>query len=116
MAIETRDQLSRLLRENVPGMPESELNFMIQTAYFETTGLRGLYIGFLLSRPDASTVIERFLTAAGAYEANFGGDRTGDQCFFHYRPTGLKPPADPCEPMQWASCWTTRDWKPPINR
>jgi hypothetical protein len=89
---------------------------MTQTAYIETTGLRGLYIGFLLSRPDAFTVIAQFLSTAGAYEARFGGDQNGDEVFFHYRPTGLKSPAAPCEPMEWWSCWPPKGWKPPINR
>lgn len=40
MAVENRDQLMVLLRQ-VPGLGESKLNFMIETAYFEPTGLRG---------------------------------------------------------------------------
>ena len=114
MAIQTREQLATLLGQ-LP-LSESQRNFMVGTAYIDQAGLRSLYIGFLLSRPDSGTVMQHFLSSGGYYAAGFGGDQNGEQVFFHYRPTGLPPPADPCEPMQWWWCRAPANWRPRINQ
>jgi hypothetical protein len=115
MAISTREQLALILRE-LP-ITESQFNYMVHTAYFEETGLRGMFGRYLVDRPDASTVMGRFLTMGGYFTQTFGGDPTGTEMFPHYRPTGKKwPPDDPCEPEQWHFCFAPKGWRPPINR
>jgi hypothetical protein len=116
MAIQSREQLATLLME-LGVLSESQLNYMVHTAYFESTGLRGLFGRFLMDAPNSSTVIERFLTRAGYFAQGYGGDPAGTEMFPHYRPTGRQyPPHDPCEPLQWAWCFAPKGWKPPINR
>jgi hypothetical protein len=97
MPIESRDELIRLLGQ-VRELSERDRNSMIDTANF---------------MPDGSA----FFRSAHAFMLSYG-DRDDEEVYYHYRETGFDPPADPCEPQEYYSCWVkkNRGRKPPINR
>jgi hypothetical protein len=116
MAIQSREELIGFLAD-IQGLTESDRDFMVNTAWFLSDGgpLACLYMRPLILKCPL-TEIDRFLTRARARMEPYGGDSSGDRVYFHYRPTGLPPPADPCEPQDWFSCWVKKDnpWKPRI--
>ena len=110
MAIESEQQLIRLLR-TVRSLDADDINVMLSTANYLPDGrLRGLYIGSMVRKCSREEIIE-FFRAADAYLVGIGGAVRGDRVYPDHYPTGGRPP---CVPRNGFSCWVpaSDDWEP----
>jgi hypothetical protein len=111
--ITSRDELVSLLRQ-VPGLHEFNRDIMIDTAFFMRDGsLSSLYMRLMIETCPFGQIDEFFRSARAFMRPNYGNP-DDEEVFYPYRATGLDPPANPCEPQEWWSCWVKkgRTWQP----
>jgi hypothetical protein len=110
MPIPSSQELIAWLSE-IPTLERSDRVFMVETALYMPDGrIAAFYIGTMI-RKSTEAEIEQLLVRIFTGPPYTGG-RMKD--WLHFRPTGLPPPAEPCEPEQGWVCTVSEDdpWRP----